>query len=94
MEIFLQLRLCNHQLQSHLSTKLHFQAIHLPSGLPQHEGGFDLSKMGWLDGPTADNHLVGENFYKDYAAKEGLQVTENDPSIGLLQDFRILLDPD
>jgi hypothetical protein len=53
----------------------------------------DLSKMSWLDGPTADNHLVGENFYKDYAAKEGLQVTENDPSIGLLQDFRILLDP-
>ncbi len=50
-----------------------------------------LAEMPWLDGPTAENDVVGEAFYEDFARRAGLNI-RRDTSLGLLDDFSVLLD--
>lgn len=49
----------------------------------------DLRKEPWLLGPIGDTKIIGENFYKDLALNEDLDIVINLPGAGLLKDIDV-----
>lgn len=47
----------------------------------------------WLEGPTSDSDVVGDEYYNRYAAANGLTVDKTTTG-GLLEDFKEVLSPD
>ncbi len=51
-----------------------------------------LHDRPWLDGPMSEQEIIGDEYYARFAAEHGYAINQ-DPSIGLVDDFAEMINP-
>lgn len=53
----------------------------------------ELASTPWLDAPTGEPDLIGEEYFERYAERHGLRTLPNDPCGGLVPSFDLFAGP-